>query len=110
MTHFVITASIHGNTVNYSAFGASPNSDYEVVIEHDDSGQSNHYDEHSNDDGEFSGSGTPGNTPIDPGDSVTVTVYDDNGKPVGSIKVKKEGDTAPWWAYTGVGTIIWWIS
>lgn len=107
---FVVSASIQGNTVNYSVFGAEPNSDYHVTITHDETGQSNSYDEHSNEDGEFSGSGTPGNSQIDPGDSITVNVYDEDNNQVGSTTITKDGGTTPWWAYTGVGTIIWWIS
>ena len=51
----VITGSINGNTINYSVFGVSPDSEYTVVIEHDETNQSNDYDQHSNGDGEFSG-------------------------------------------------------
>ena len=110
MADFVLTANINGNTVNYSAFGAEPNSDYNVVIQHERNGEANQYDEESDGDGEFSGSGTPGNATIEPGDSVTVSAYDDNDNKVASVTVKKEGETAPWWAYTGVGTLIWFIS
>lgn len=92
---FVITGSIQGNTVNYSVFGATPNSDYNVTIEHDETSQSNTYDEHSNEDGEFSGSGTPGNSQIDPGDSITVSVYDDDNNMVASISVTAPGNVQP---------------
>lgn len=108
LAQFVLTAKIYGNTVNYSAFGADPDADYKVTITHDDTNQSNSYGEHSNEEGEFEGSGTPGNSPIEPGDSVTVSVYDAEGNQIASVTLYKKG--APWWAYTGIGTIVWWLT
>ncbi len=114
LANFVISGSIDGNTVNYSVFGAIPNSDYTVTITHDDTQQSNSYAEQSNEDGEFDGSGCPGNSQINSGDTVTIGVYDENDKLVGSKTIRKGPETtdegAPWWAYTGVGTIIWWVT
>lgn len=103
----LLTAGIDGNTVKYTVSGADPNGDYIVEILHDDTNQSNQYDEKADPEGKFKGSGTPGDSPIDPGDSVTVNVYDAENPeaPIHSEVFKKDEDeNAPWWAYTIVGT------
>jgi len=105
----VVGGNIHGNTVNYNAFGLERCSDYHVTLENDENGQSNTYNENSNDKGEISGSGTAGGEPLKPGSSVTITVYDEGDNPVGSTTITTGLEDTPWWAYTGIGTIVWWI-
>lgn len=73
-----MAGSIRGNTVNHSVQGLSANADYTVSIEHlGQGGQSSMYGNSSNGDGMMSGSGTPGNSSIQPGDTVRVTVTKD---------------------------------
>lgn len=92
---FSVSASIHGNTVYYNACGAEPETDYAVAVEHDETGLWNTYDEQSDEYGEFSGSGTPGNAQIDPGDSVTVSVYDEDFNMLASTTVTAPGNVQP---------------
>ena len=108
----VLTGSIHGNTVNYKVSGLEPGDSYLVTVEHDTTGQSSQHNHTADSEGAISGSGAPGASPINPGDSVTVTVFEagDTQNPIGSKTFTKDGpEGTPWWAYTGVGTVYYWI-
>lgn len=102
-----ITARIDGNTVNYQVTGATADSTYNVTIEHDTTNQGSSQSKTADANGNFAGSGTPGNSTINPGDTVTVKVTDANGNQVAGESFQKDPPKTPWWAYTGVGTIVW---
>ncbi len=85
-----ITGSIDGNTVHYKVTGLQAGSKYKVTVQHDrKNGQSSSKTQQADRDGTVKGSGTPGNDPIRPGDSVTLSIQDSNGNQVGSKSFEK---------------------
>lgn len=90
-TTVTITASIDGNTVNYTVMGLEPEKGYVVIIEHQkEGGQSSTHVKTSDESGAIKGSGTPGNSEIKPGDFVTVTVKDMANNTVASKSFRKD--------------------
>ncbi len=91
-----IDANINGNTVNYTVKGLDPGAHYTVSIEHLSSGQSNPYGHAADAHGQVSGSGTPGNTTVHPGQSVKVTVRNGANQDVASKTITKP-KPQPWY-------------
>jgi len=77
-----------------------------VVLVHDETGQGDQYDEHSTGNGKIEGSGTTGDH-IGRGDHVTIVLKDKTGKEIARTTIRKGTGSAPWWAYTGIGTVIY---
>jgi hypothetical protein len=107
-----ISASISGNTVNYSVTGVAPNSDFNMTFKNLSNNQEEDESEHSDDNGEFSGSHTM-SSGISPGTIMFVCLKDKDGNILDCEHIlkpfPKEKESAPWWAYTGIGTAIYLI-
>lgn len=85
-----MTGSISGNTVNYSVQGLAADTDYVVTIQHlGPGGQGSMHGNSSNAEGLMTGSGTPGESAIEPGDTVRVRVTQD-GQTVASRDFTKD--------------------
>jgi len=106
-----VNVNIEGNTVNYTAQGLQPGAKYRVNTRHDPSGESSCQSRTADENGAISGSGTAAGKTINPGQSVTVRVYTANqaNEAIGSTTVGKPAPPAPWWAYTGIGTLLYLI-
>ena len=113
-----ITGGIEGDTVNFEISGLEAGHDYTVTVTHCTTHQANQYYLKSDDKGVLTGTGTPGESTIKPGQWVTVKVQ--SGQPPKTLakrSIQKETPPAPsggeggapWWAYTGVGTLIYWL-
>ncbi len=73
-----ITGNIDGNTINYAVEGLDGDTDHTVTVEHlGAGGQSTTYSHTSSGNGSLEGSGTPGNSTVEPGDTVRVRVSKD---------------------------------
>jgi len=83
----VVSVNLQGNTVNYQALGLAPNESYTVNVEHDATGNSTSSGHVTDGGGFLQGSSTAGGVSLQPGDTVTVTVYDSLGHPVGGVTV-----------------------
>jgi len=109
----VTGGTINGNTINFGAFGLTPDSYYHIKLTKVSGGQSNSYGVRANHFGEIKGSGTTGPDKLKPGDEVRIEVYDEGNNPIAgdfiTKEMDKEEDGAPWYAYTGVGTIIYYL-
>jgi hypothetical protein len=106
-----ISASIVGNTINYSVTGVAPNADFGVGFKNLSTNQKEGESEHSDDNGQFSGSHTMGSG-ISPGTIFFVCLRDKDGNIIDFEHITKpmpKTKSAPWWAYTGIGTAIYFI-
>lgn len=104
----VVTGNFAGDTINYKVTGVAPNANFHVALTHVETGVGDQYAEQSNGDGEIEGSGTTGDH-IENGDHVKIEVLDENNNSVGSTIIQKGKEHAPWWAYTIVGTLVYWF-
>lgn len=84
-----VSASISGDTVNYSATGLAPDSSHSVKIQDGTTGSSTTNHHTSTTEGTIPQSTGSTGGPIEPGTTVTVTVFDKHGNPVGSTSVTK---------------------
>lgn len=106
--HFgYLYASLCGdNTVIYTVDHVDPNSDFTILIIDVKTGSEETEEEHSNENGHFEGSHTMKKA-FAPGTDVFVGLIQDD-KVIDFVHLTVPMK-APWWAYTGIGTAIYFL-
>ena len=100
-------ASLNGNSgVSYTIDNVDPNTDYTILIVDTNTGAEEVEHEHSDEHGHFSGSHTMKNA-FASGTKVYVALIQKK-KVIDFVHLTVPGH-APWWAYTGVGTAIYFL-
>lgn len=108
LAKIIVSGNFAGDTINYKVTGVASNANFTVVLTHVETGSGDQYAEQSNGEGKIEGSGTTGDH-VENGDHVTIQVLDANNKEIASTTIQKGKEHAPWWAYTVVGTLVYWF-